>query len=195
MLNSGGSGLVPWQMIGSQFLSHVNLLIVPHGFKYLWGPFHICICLVLPLSMLRMGALMPSILCMFLPVKIIKLWYDKVSMNKIWSRNTMHFIFGRHPRQERLISYIYFIKKQWPTVINKVMMFVCSCFLFFYWVSSEFNHDRHFRVLAGNHFLFIFFEHFCGNLGSKVARGVRVDQPCRDSNPRPSDLQPDAMTI
>jgi len=40
-----------------------------------------------------------------------------------------------------------------------------------------------------------FFVHFCGNPGSKVARGVRVDQPCRDSNPRPSNLQPDAMTI
>jgi len=44
-------------------------------------------------------------------------------------------------------------------------------------------------------YLFIFFVHFCGNPGSKVARGVRVDQPCRDSNPRPSDLQPDAMTL
>jgi len=38
-------------------------------------------------------------------------------------------------------------------------------------------------------YLFIFFVHFCGNPGSKVARGVG------DSIPRPSDLQPDAMTI
>jgi len=44
------------------------------------------------------------------------------------------------------------------------------------------------RVLAGNHFIY-FFVYFCGNPGSKVARGVG------DSNPRPSDLHPDAMTI
>jgi len=44
-------------------------------------------------------------------------------------------------------------------------------------------------------FFIYFFVHFCGNPGSKVARGVRVNQPCRDSNHRPSGLQPDAMTI
>jgi len=49
--------------------------------------------------------------------------------------------------------------------------------------------------MAGNHFLFNFFVHFYGNPGSKVAKGVRVNQPCRDLNPRPSDLQPDAMTV
>jgi len=38
-------------------------------------------------------------------------------------------------------------------------------------------------------FFIYFFVHFCGNPGSKVASGVR------DSNPPPSDLQPDAMTI
>jgi len=59
--------------------------------------------------------------------------------------------------------------------------------MFFTWVSNEVNHDRHFLSSGWKSF----FVYLVATWGQKLS-GFK---PCWDSNPEPSDLQPDAMTI
>jgi len=45
------------------------------------------------------------------------------------------------------------------------------------WVSSESNHDRHFKVLAGNHFLFIFLYIFVTTWGQRLPEASGLINP------------------